>query len=116
MAYSMKGPVIRETEQLVVVAEQPLTFEGIWNGRRTPRMWTGSLEVERQQYDTYADILKLVDGYHEQIRKVLRVCMSTGIVEDITDDVLDAAEGNAPVTARVMAYTDAGRPQMRERA
>lgn len=86
------GPVIRADEQLVIVVEQPLVFEGLYKNR-PPRIWQGSLEIERKVHQSYDDILAHVDSA-EQIRKVLRVCMSTGCVDDITFDVLEAAGGH----------------------
>lgn len=83
------NPVIRAEEQLVIIVSSKLTFTGMFNGLPTPRVWNATLEVERKQYDTIEDIIHLADGKPEEIRKVLRVCMSTGVIEDITHDVLE---------------------------
>lgn len=85
MAESKQGPVIRECEQLVLIVSQDYAH-------RPNKRWHGTLELERKEYATYADILHVADDRPETITKVLRVCMSTGHVDDITSDVLEAAE------------------------
>lgn len=87
---SNAGPVIRATEQLVMLVKQDLTFEGLYKFQ-LPRTWEGCLELERKEYATYEDILRVAEDKPETIVKVLRICTETGLIDDITHDVLEAA-------------------------
>jgi hypothetical protein len=93
------GPVIRAEEQLVIIVDQVLVNEAAYKKLPKPRVWTGCMEIGRREFRTYADIAEFaLQDEHVTIRKVLRICMASGNVEDITDDVLDAAalsEGRA---------------------
>jgi len=80
------GPVIRADEQLVMICSQDFAH-------RPNKRWHGTLELERREYATYADILHAADDDADTIMKVLRVCMSDGSIEDITDDVIEFARG-----------------------
>ncbi len=51
------------------------------------------MEIERRQFQTYAEIAEFVaDNPHCRIMKALRVCMTDGSIEDITSDVVEAAQ------------------------
>lgn len=83
MRHLKQGPVIRQDEQLVVIVEQELSFK--------KSLWKGSLEIERQTFQTYGDIAQCIrDTADCSIMKVLRVCMSDHSVEDITEKVVEA--------------------------
>lgn len=81
--------VIRSDEQLVLITREKQVFEGLYYGK-PPKVWTGSIEIERKEYRTYDDILAHV-SHPNQIMKALRIGMSDGSVEDITIDVIEAA-------------------------
>ncbi|MCB5205043.1 hypothetical protein LH464_21490 [Neorhizobium sp. T786] len=84
MRHFKQGPVIRQDEQLIVIVEQELNH--------LREIWRGSLEIERQTFQTYDDVAKCIrDTADCSIMKVLRVCMSDGSVECITEEVVDAA-------------------------
>ena len=87
----MSSPVIRSCEQLVLIVEQALVNEAKYRGYRTPRIWKGVLEAERREFMTYREVADFaLENEGVEIVKALRVCMSDGSIEDITDDVLDA--------------------------
>jgi hypothetical protein len=91
MKHIKQGPVIRQDEQLVVIVEQALVNEARYYGRKEPRIWRGVLEAERREFMTYRDVADFaLENEGVKIIKALRIGMSDGSVEDITDDVLDA--------------------------
>ena len=86
-----QGPVIRQDEQLVVIVEQALVNEAKYKGLSKPRIWRGVLEAERREFLTYRDVADFaLDNPNVQIIKALRIGMSDGSIEDITEDVLDS--------------------------
>jgi len=97
MKHIKQGPVIRQDEQLVVIVEQALVNEAKYYGRKEPKIWRGVLEAERREFMTYRDIADFAlenDGV--EIVKALRIGMSDGTMEDITDDVLEAVAPAGP--------------------
>lgn len=93
MRHIKQGPVIRQDEQLVVIVEQVMVNEAKYKGWKQPRVWKGCLEAERREFATYREIADFVlDNPDISIIKALRICLSDGSVEDITDDVVDATE------------------------
>lgn len=91
MKHIKQGPVIRQDEQLVVIVEQALVNEAKFYGRHQPKIWRGVLEAERREFMTYRAVADFaLDNPDVKIIKALRVDMSEGKVEDITEDVLDS--------------------------
>lgn len=91
MRHFKQGPVIRQDEQLIVIVEQKLVNEAKYKKLDQPRIWKGALEVERREFQTYADIANFVlDNPDCSLITALRVCVSDGSIEDITSDVVEA--------------------------
>lgn len=99
MRHFKQGPVIRSDEQLIVIVEQTMVNEAKYKKLPKPNVWKGCLETERREFQTYRDIADFaLDNPDIQIIKALRICMSDGSMEDITEDVLDATAPE-PVSA-----------------